>query len=96
MGIEISDLEEELNKYARVVNELNERSNSLQQELENTRNSIVANSGAYQQTRFLILKLDPNYFEKKEQPREDVVEEETKKKGKKTKMSLLEEKEETL
>lgn len=89
MGIEISDLETDLNNFAKIINELNDKATKLQQELENTRNAIIANSGAYQQTQLLIKKIDPTYFD----PKEEVVEEETevpKKKGKKEKVVLNE------
>ena len=77
-SISLSDLENDLNKFAKIINELNTKLQQLQQDIDNTRNAIIANSGAYQQTQLLIKKIKPDYFDKDEK-QEKVVEGETKK-----------------
>lgn len=103
-SISLSDLENDLNKFVKIINELNTKLQQLQQDIDNTRNAIIANSGAYQQTQFLITKIEPDYF-KKDEEQEKVVEGETKNlsgdvekenKGKKKKVSLEDLSEESL
>lgn len=103
-SISLSDLENDLNKFVKIINELNTKLQQLQQDVDNTRNAIIVNSGAYQQTQFLITKIEPDYF-KKDEEQEKVVEGETKNlsgdvekenKGKKKKVSLEDLSEESL
>lgn len=104
MAIELKELEEDMNKFVKVINELGTRATQLQQDLDNVRNTIIANNGALQQTQNLIRKIVPSYFEpkeeevKKEEPsgEEKVAEKPKKRIGKKSKIALEDKEEEIL